>query len=426
MEIDKRIKINSANWVLVLLCLVLSNKVLYCQHTDLVDSLQANILADTGKSYFLPDVNHKNMRWTKGGNKLFTHQLGFAILLDYDVNIQDETSKTQVGEQPTTGDIRSARMMLRGKINFKAPWSYLISVEYKGFDREEDDPAFGLTDLKFVIPLGKTSDLTVGKIKETFAYEMVGDAANLPHQERLLNPFFKSRNTGISLKKYLLKDRMTIAGGWFNDWFSGGSGANTFTTRITGLPKWELEGKHYMHSAVSLRYAEAVDGKVRLKGKNETNVGTDYVDTKSFDANHQLNVGVEQLWSMENFSVLMEYIHNWTHTPGNGTEQFNGYYVTTSYVVSGEQRPYDKRAAYARRIKPTGTHGAWELVGRFGSVNLNNRDIHGGTNNRYTFGLNWWATQYWKAGLFYGISNLDRDNMTGTTNSFQFRIQWIY
>ena len=41
--------------------------------------------------------------------------------------------------------------------------------------------------------------LTLGKIKEPFVYEMVGDAANLPHHERLMSPFFRSRNDGVTL-----------------------------------------------------------------------------------------------------------------------------------------------------------------------------------------------------------------------------------
>jgi hypothetical protein len=39
--------------------------------------------------------------------------------------------------------------------------------------------------------------LSIGKLKQTFAYEMVGDAANLPQSERLLTPFFKSRDLGV-------------------------------------------------------------------------------------------------------------------------------------------------------------------------------------------------------------------------------------
>jgi len=396
------------------------------QHTDYVDSSQIQVLADTAKSYWLPDVQSK--RWTRGGNKLFTFQLGLVPILDYNLNVQDEDSKAQVGEQESRVDIRSARIMGRGKINFKRPWGYLVSMEYKGLDRTEDMKPFGFTDVKLVIPAGKKSELWVGYIKETFSYEMVGDAANLPHQERLLNPFFRSRNTGLQWRRFMLQDRMTVSAGWFNPWITDGrslgDAPNTFTARITGLPKMSKDGKMFMHAAVALRYVEADNGSLRLKGKNESNVSTNYVDTKAFSGSHQWNLGIEQLWSLENFSVLLEYIHNWSKTPG-GTEQFNGYYVTGSYILSGEARPYDNRAAYARRVKPDSKSGAWELWLRLGKVDLDSRNIVGGTNVRYTLGLNWWATQHWKLGMSYGISNLYKNNLVGVTNSFQWRLQWV-
>lgn len=397
---------------------------LVAQHTDLVDSTQVQVLADTSKSYFMPDIAQKDLRWTMGGNKLFTHKMGFAMIFDYDGFSQDGQSESQIGKQENTFDIRSARFMLRGKINFKSPWSYLISLEYKGFDRGEDDPAFGLTDLKFVIPLTKQTELTVGKIKETMAYEMVGDAANLPHQERLLSPFFRSRNDGIVLRQFLWNNRMTVAAGWFND-FIRGTGVNTFTGRLTGLPVWSQGGKHFLHSALSFRYVEAANGTIRLKGKNQSNVTSDYVDTGSFTADHQFNLGVEQLWSMDNFSILAEYIHNWSYA-AIGTQHFQGYYITASYVLSGEQRPYDQKATYARRIKPDGSHGAWELTARYGRVDLDSENILGGVNTIYMAGLNWWATQYWKAGITYSISELDRFGVSGITHSYQVRVQWIY
>ncbi|PKB18591.1 phosphate-selective porin O/P [Flavobacterium sp. 5] len=406
-----------------------SNKI-FSQHTDLVDDSQTQILADTTKNYLIPDATHKGMRWTKSHNKWFTTKLGFAPILDYNLNIQDEDSKNQVGSQESRFDIRSARVMLSGKINFKNPWKYLISVEYKGFDRAEDDPNFGITDLKFVIPLSENSDITVGKIKETFVYEMVGDAANLPHFERLLSPFFNSRNIGIIYHHFFMNNRLTAAAGVFKDFIgddkSFSSSNTTFTARITGLPKWQNEGKEFMHMGVGVRYVDSKNDIVRLKGKNESNITTSYVDTGDMDASHQLNLSMEQLWSLDNFSVLMEYVHNWTATKDFGMEQFSGYYVTGSYVLSGEQRPYDQKAAYARRIKPTEKYGAWEIFVRVGENDLETKEVHGGINNRYSFGLNWWATQYWKAGLVYGISNLEKDGITGITNSLQFRIQWIY
>ncbi len=410
-------------WVAIACCFTAFCS-LQAQHMDLVDSTQTQVLADTGQQYFLPDLSQKDLMWTKGGNKFFTHKLGFVMIFDYSGFSQDSSSEAQVGPQESTGDIRGARVMMRGKLNFKNPWSYLLSLEYKGLDRTEDDPAFGFTDIQFVVPVLKNTDLSIGKIKETFGYEMVGDAANLPHQERLLNPFFRSRNTGMMLKHYMLDNRMTIAGGYYNDFISG-PGTSTFTARLTGLPVWNMGGKHFWHSAFSFRYTDAVDGNVRLKGKNQTNVGSNYVDTGNFAADGQINLGVEQLWSLDNASLLVEYMHNWTPTP-TGTEQFQGYYVTASYVLSGEQRPYDQKAAYARRIKPDSKAGAWELTGRYGRVDLDGFNIHGGINTIYTAGLNWWANQHWKAGINYSISNLERSSITGITHSYQVRLQWVY
>ena len=396
------------------------------QHSDMVDSTQTQVFADSGKSYFIPDVSRKqHMGWTKGGNKLLTWQLGFVPILDYNLNIQNEQSEKQVGSQESRFDIRSARFSVRGNLNFKKnPWSYMISMEYKGLDRNEDDDPFGFTDIKFSIPIGKKADITFGKIKETYIYEMVGDAANLPHQERLLNPFFRSRNTGIVYKHYFFGNRMTATAGWFND-FINGKGNNTFTSRLTGLTKWVNNGKLYIHSGIGFRYVQAKEGTVRLKGKNQSNISTNYVDTKDFAADHQVNLGFEQLWSLENFSILLEYAHNWTKTP-SGNEQFKGYYVTGSYIISGEQRPYDMKAAYARRVKPDGKAGAFEIVSRFGKVSLNSRNVTGGINTIYSFGLNWWATQFWKAGMFYTISNLDKNDYIGVTNTFQWRVQWVF
>jgi phosphate-selective porin len=399
---------------------------LKAQHSDMVDSTQKQVFADSGRSYFIPDVQRKrDMGWTKGGNKLLTWQLGFVPIIDYDLNMQNEQSEKQVGKQESRLDIRSARFSVRGNLNFaKNPWSYMVSLEYKGLDRTQDDDPFGFTDIKLIIPAGKNGNFTLGKIKETFIYEMVGDAANLPHQERLLSPFFRSRNAGVVYKHYFMKDRLSAAAGWFND-FIQGQGNNTFTARVTGLNKWEEKGKQFVHTGFGFRYVQAKEGTIRLRGKNQSNVGSNYVDTKDFAADYQMNFSFEQLWSLENYSMLFEYAQNWTKTP-TGTEQFKGYYVTGSYIISGEQRPYDMKAGYARRVKPDGKAGAFEVVTRFGRVNLDSRNISGGINTIYSFGLNWWATQYWKAGMFYTISNLDKNDFIGVTNSFQWRIQWVF
>jgi phosphate-selective porin OprO/OprP len=138
------------------------------QHSDMVDSTQTQVFSDSGKSYFIPDLSREqHMGWTKGGNQLLTWQLGFVPILDYNLNIQNEQSEKQVGGQESRFDIRSARFSVRGNLNFKKnPWSYMISMEYKGLDRNEDDDPFGFTDIKFSIPIGKKLILHLARSKK--------------------------------------------------------------------------------------------------------------------------------------------------------------------------------------------------------------------------------------------------------------------
>ena len=111
------------------------------QNMDDVDSSQNQLLADSSKKYLIPDLHRKHMRWTSGGNKLFTYQIGFAPILDYTVFVQDEDSKKQVSKQKNQGDIRSARVSIRGNINFKKPWRYFFSVGYNGLDYDPSKQA---------------------------------------------------------------------------------------------------------------------------------------------------------------------------------------------------------------------------------------------------------------------------------------------
>ncbi|NCD70836.1 OprO/OprP family phosphate-selective porin [Mucilaginibacter agri] len=413
---------------LLLLSVLLVPKV-HAQNTNLVDSSETKLLADTGKRYIIPDTK-KKISWTSFSNKLFSMQLGGVFLLDYTGFFQDSTSKAQVDKQKSQFDLRSVRLMARGKIFFKQPWQYLISIEYKGFDRDEGVHPFGFTDLMFTIPAGKLGSFSVGKLKETFVYEMVGDAANLPQTERMLSPFFASRNTGVRWNKPAFNDRMTFSAGYFNNFITSGTsfaeGVNTVTARVTGLPIYKEDGHHFIHLAASMRYLEAQNGVLRFKGKDESNVSSNYIDTKDFTAKNALSFGFEELMNYNNFSLLGEYVFTNANTPGPN-KHFDGFYIEGSWVLSGETRPYDKKAAYARRVKPHGKGGAWEIVSRVSNLDFDSYDIDGGKMLKLYEGLNWWATQYWRLSVGYGFSNLDKNNLNnGTTNSIICRLQWVY
>jgi phosphate-selective porin OprO and OprP len=102
---------------------------------------------------------------------------------------------------------------------------------------------------------------------------------------------------------------------------------------------------------------------------------------------------------------------------------FSGFYVTGSYVITGENRPYDRKAAFARRIIPKSRWGAVEVVGRYSHLDLDDKSVKGGYLKKYYAGLNWWISPQWHMSIG---SDLNRSNTIGHTNALQLRMQWIY
>lgn len=374
-----------------------------------------------------PAVEH---RW-------LTVHFGGAPIFDYTWFNQDAESVEQVGVQENTHDWRSARVQARGTLfnQLNSPWRFLVSFEYRGFDVDPNND-WSWTDVSLTMPAGPLGELTVGKIKESFAYEMVGDAANLPHLERLLTPFFTSRNIGVRLNKVVANQRATFSVGAFNDWFAkdlayDDSGWD-IAGRVTTVPLWSNQGRRFLHLAGAWRYVGADDGLLRYRGRPESNV-TDYfvdatldVDTKGIPASHANHWGGEALWNEGPFSVLAEYNVAFVSSIEASDPVFDGWYATASWVITGEHRPYDRKVGYARRVLPSHHWGAVELVGRYGIVDVTDQEIDGGVMSKWFAAVNWWATRRWRFSAGYGEAVLDKGGLSGTTGQTLTRVQWVF
>ncbi len=204
-------------------------------------------------------------------SRWFTMHLGLVPIFDYTWFTQDQASFDQVGVQENDFDIRSARIMARGTIfaHSKHAPRYLVAFEYRGFDSDPDQ-TWNFTDVSLTFPLGRIGDLTVGKTKENFVYEMVGDAANLPHVERLMSPFFVSRNIGLRWNRTAAAERMTLSLGVYNDWLTTDptweDSGTTVAGRVTGLAWTDTSGRRFLHLAGAFRRNGADEGTGALQG----------------------------------------------------------------------------------------------------------------------------------------------------------------
>ncbi len=378
------------------------------------------------RAYGIPDVKADMAKPTDSTDPF---RLSLVILGDHTSFWQDDASVSQVGEQPGKWELRAARLSFMGTFDFSIPVSYQVSGEYKGFDGDPDT-TWQLTDLSLTFALDSRTRLTLGKTKETFAYEMVGDAANLPAAERVLSPFFVSRNTGARLSHVWGPDkRGTLSLGIYNDAWDIGSAPERgidASARLTALV-WAdgSNSSRYLHLGAALRHV-ASKGEMRFRGRPGTNVSTNFVDTGNFAADGALQLGVEGMLALGPVSVQGEHVTAWVDAPTMGNPGCSGWYLTGSWILSGDHRPYDRNVGYARRVVPRHRWGAPELVVRYAAVDLTDTLLDGGSFRRTDLGLNWWATQRWRAGLHWGHVWLDRFGTTGETDTLLARIQWVY
>ena len=356
---------------------------------------------------------------------------GLVLLADYTHFSQDAESVEQVGIQDSAWESRAVRLILRGHVGRTYKVNYLWSLEYNGL-KYLDTQLWQVADFAFAFPITNTgrTKLAVGKMKEPFSYEMVGDAANLPHQERILNPFFQSRNIGLQLTHITEDQKSTFRLGVFNDSrfetgdYDGGDWQSA--ARMTRLLLDDPDKGRYLHVGVAGRYLGAAGDGLRYRGRPASNVTSNFVDTGTLAADHAWHAGVEALWNDGPFSVLAEVNQAWVRSTAAGDPSFLGAYVTVGWVLTGETRPYDRTVGYARRVMPKGRWGAPEIVIRAAHLDLSDAEANGGEMDRLSLGLNWWASRRWKLGVDWGRTFLDRSGLESVTDSILARAQWVF
>ena len=354
-----------------------------------------------------------------------------GIVTDYTFFKQDKPSLLQVGPQEDQFDFRAFRFGVGGKFSLlNEKFGYLFVCDASSYLDDEDSEFCSIMNMSlyYKIPDNK-GVITIGKMKEPWSYEMVGDSVNLLHHERLLSPFFQSRNIGIRYNMNFAQQNATYAIGVYNNWLdspeSFDDNGYQVSSRLTGLPYISDDAMSYLHLGASLRYNVGTKGVLRYHGKAESSVTDYYVDTGDIEADHALEFGFEALWSHNGFSLLGEYMQTNVSSKKYDDPSFFGYYITTGWMITGESRPYDKRLGYARGISPKSDNGAFELIARYGEVDLNDKAIHGGQMRKWMLGMNWYIDPYWKTSVSYGTATLDNFDKTGKTDILLFRLQWI-
>ena len=209
---------------------------------------------------------------------------------------------------------------------------------------------------------------------------------------------------------------------------------NRFSGRLTGLPLNRLndESPKLIHVGVSGTIVNPRDDTVQYTSNPESSLAPQLLDTGSIRADQNLIMALEAAYVEGPFSLQTEYIGNWVRQPQGSTAFLNGYYVSGSWLLTGESRTYKPKSGEFGGIIPkhnfsfAGGAGAWELAMRFSHLNLSDSGIAGGRLNDFTGGINWILTPKMRMQFNYVLSRFKRAPATGFTSgkAHTFQARW--
>lgn len=354
---------------------------------------------------------------------------------------QSVNNRATVGDIQDGADFRRLRLSAKGGVAENV--NYFVQMDFGFFGR----PTF--TDVWMeVTKLPVLGNVRVGQWKQPMGLEVVSSVRYQTFLERsvLFQTFDPFRHIGIGTYDYAEDEMSTWAFSVFktgNDQFGGDIGDNAGVSaagRYTYLPWYEEtdDGSlYYLHLGGAFwhgnpgndrfRYATIPEMYIGAFGSSAGNpIGTSrtaipdvangtppFVDTGTFNVNNFTHYGAEVLWVQGPFSIQSEATLAIVNPQDNKAQMhYKGAYLFASYFLTGESRPYDRKAGALDRVKPLDDFksgcgwGAWELVARVSHIDLNDGDIHGGRMTDFTAGTNWYLNPYTKFQVNYIKSNL--------------------
>ncbi len=355
----------------------------------------------------------------------FKLRLGGRIHQDWAWFKQDTSIARAFGNSQDGTEFRRARLYLSGllydAVSFKAEYDFADG------DSDLKDVYMALSDVPVV------GHIRVGHFKEPFGLdELISDNSITFLERPLLSSFVPSRNTGVMLRNQVLQQRMTWAAGVFRTTDDYGNGSDdgdySVTARVTGLPWYAAEGQRLLHLGAAYSHRPR-NGAMRLRARPEAHLSEfRYVDTGLFESEDVDLIGLEAALKWGAFSLQGEYVRagvdsvrrttftNFSLRDGVHSE-FDGYYMAASYLLSGEERPYDRGKGVFGRIRPAqnfslkegGGWGAWEVALRYSHLDLSDGYLRGGREANWTAGLNWYLNSHSRVMLNYTRGAITRD-----------------
>ncbi|MEO1963062.1 MAG: porin [Cycloclasticus sp.] len=364
----------------------------------------------------------------KGGIKIKSKDGSFSTKLGGRLQMDAVYIGEDGAEQGDGTDIRRARLSLSGKMY--NDWGFKLENDFA------KSGLAGLTDAYISYNGQKNHSYKIGHFRDTVILQELNSDNDTQFMERaLLSAFAQGRHMGIG-NTYTGKN-WTSAIAVFGDKAKVDSGTSDegwgVVGRLTATPYHN--GDDLIHVGIASDYRKLHSGTGSLKfstGPESHLGGLKLVDTGTISGADSFQVsGFEAAFVTGALNGQAEYVRTDVERNGLSDLGFDGWYAQMGYVITGEARPY--KGNKFGRIKPTsifgqGGTGAWEVVARYSTIDLTDKDIVGGEQDNFTLGVNWYATPTIRFMANY-VKVLDVDggaNDDVEPDIFQTRFQWAF
>jgi phosphate-selective porin OprO/OprP len=371
------------------------------------------------------------VKWNEYEGPLFTLRASAGVILDAGAYAQDDASREQFELEPDW-QVRDFRVLLNGRIKTRRAITWSAGFMY---DATNDEWLVRQTGVMIAVP-ELSGHVFVGRSKEGVSLNMVmvGYAGWTMERSTAVVATVPLLADGIKWMGYLPKRRLLYNLGWYTDVLSEGQSFSSYdqqlVARVGFLPILEENGT-LLHVALAGRYGLVNDRTLRLRSRPELNVAPYFVDTESFAARDTRLVQGEVYYRPGPWLVGTEYFVQRVNALELPDPLFHGGDAVVSWLITGETRKYNTAGGYFLAVSPRrtvfeGGPGAWEAVVRLSYIDLDDGPVRGGRFWRLTPMVNWYLSDNLRLELAYGVGQLDRSGVLGTTQFFQSRLQFQF
>jgi phosphate-selective porin OprO and OprP len=342
-------------------------------------------------------------------------------------------------------ETRRARIFLKGKVyeNLK----FKVVYDFSGGGEIALKDAY--LDVVGVPGLG---NVRVGQFLEPFCFNELTSSKYISFIERAsLNAFAPSRNAGVMVHATKVDEKLNYQAGVFLDTGNmaerEGNEDYSVAARVAYLLTGEEKSDRIVHVGGAFDYMVPEKG-VRIRQRPEVHLSDQFVDTGTLvNADNVLKLGGEIAGVFGSFYFASEYVATTVaksdedapeETRGDewlkDDASLSGYYAEAGYFLTGEHRVYE--GGLWGRTKPQsnfledGGLGAWEVVARYSSLDLNDEtaEVYGGKMDNVTLGLNWYLHSNARLMFNYVMSSVKDhdDDGLGRANAFTMRMQFDF